>query len=50
MGESTEVSVLSHVRHTVLRKGEIGVMSKQMKELDKNHFKIVQLDAWKSED
>jgi hypothetical protein len=25
-------------------------MSKQMKELDKNHFEIVQLATWKSED
>jgi hypothetical protein len=43
-------SVLSHVRHTFLSKGEIGVMSKQMKEWDNNHFEIVQLDTCKSED
>ena len=40
------MSVLCHVRHTFLREGEIGVMRKQVKKLDKNHLEMVHLDTW----
>jgi hypothetical protein len=41
-------SVLCHVGHTFLREGEVGMMSKQMKKLDKNHFEIIHLGTWEN--
>jgi len=42
------MSVLRHVPHTFLCEGEIGMMRKQVKKLDKNHLEIVHLDTWVS--
>jgi hypothetical protein len=40
-----ETNVLRHVRHTFLCDGEIGMMRKQVKKLDKNHLEMVHLDT-----
>jgi hypothetical protein len=44
-GMILKASVLRHVRYTFPREGEIGMMSKQMKKLDKYHFEMVHLDT-----
>jgi hypothetical protein len=51
MGRETRapgMSVLRHVRHTFLCEGEIGMMRKKVKKLDKNHLEMVHLDTWES--
>jgi hypothetical protein len=45
-----KTSVLCHIGHTFLREGEVGMVSKQMKKLDKNHFEIIHLGTWKTAD
>lgn len=42
------MSVLRHVWHTFLREGEIGMMCKKVKKLDKNHLEVAHLDTWES--